>query len=75
MNKTQKKAQMIIKRLRELNFEQRGHPITDYSDEDLPEVAVENIGVPSLADCRMVAAEFGVNFRHEPMLELGVFEL
>jgi hypothetical protein len=75
MNKTKKKAQAIIARLRELRFEERGHPITDYSGEDLPEVAVENMNVPSLADCQMVAAEFGVEFKHESMLDLGIFEL
>ena len=48
----QSKGDAIIKALQELNFEERGHQIKNYLDEYPSEIAVTNINVPSIADCR-----------------------
>ena len=51
----QSKGDAIIKALQELNFEERGHQIKNYLDEYPSEIAVTNINVPSIADCREIA--------------------
>ena len=72
MNNTESKGNAIIKALRELNFEGRGHQIKDYL-EDYPSIAVTNINVPSIADCKAIAERFDVEFYTD--FGMGIFEI
>ena len=69
----QSKGNAIIKALQELNFEERGHQIKNYLDEYPSEIAVTNINVPSIADCREIAEKFNVEFYTD--FGMGVFEI
>ena len=69
----QSKGDAIIKALQELNFEERGHQIKNYLDEYPSEIAVTNINVPSIADCREIAEKFNVEFYTD--FGIGVFEI
>ena len=69
----QSKGDAIIKALQELNFEERGHQIKNYLDEYPSEIAVTNINVPSIADCREIANRFNVEFYTD--FGMGVFEI
>ena len=69
----QSKGDAIIKALQELNFEERGHQIKNYLDEYPSEIAVTNINVPSIADCREIAEKFNVEFYTD--FGMGVFEI
>ena len=76
MNKDFKsKGNAIINALRELNFEGRGHQIKSYIDEFPSEIAVTNIDVPSIADCKAIADRFNVEFYTEFSFGLGIFEI
>ena len=76
MNKDFKsKGNAIINALRELNFEGRGHQIKSYIDEFPSEIAVTNIDVPSIADCKAIADKFDVEFYTEFSFGLGIFEI
>ena len=69
----QSKGDAIIKALQELNFEERGHQIINYLDEYPSEIAVTNINVPSIADCREITYRFNVEFYTD--FGMGVFEI
>ena len=73
MNNTESKGNAIIKALRELNFEGRGHNIKSYLDEYPSEIAVTNINVPSIADCKAIAERFDVEFYTD--FGMGIFEI
>ena len=75
MNNTESKGNAIIKALQELNFEGRGHQIKSYIDEFPSEIAVTNIDVPSIADCKAIADRFNVEFYTEFSFGLGIFEI
>ena len=75
MNNTESKGNAIINALRELNFEGRGHQIKSYIDEFPSEIAVTNIDVPSIADCKAIAERFDVEFYTEFSFGLGIFEI
>ena len=72
-NNIQSKGNAIIKALRELNFEGRGHQIKNYLDEFPSEIAVTNINTPSIADCKAIAERFDVEFYTD--FGLGIFEV
>ena len=72
-NNIQSKGNAIIKALQELNFEGRGHQIKNYLDEFPSEIAVTNINVPSIADCKQIAEKFDVEFYTD--FGLGIFEI
>ena len=72
-NNIQSKGNAIIKALQELNFEGRGHQIKNYLDEFPSEIAVTNINVPSIADCKAIAERFDVEFYTD--FGLGIFEV
>ena len=72
-NNIQTKGNAIINALRELNFEGRGHRIKNYLDEYPSEIAVTNINVPSIADCKAIADKFDVEFYTD--FGLGIFEI
>ena len=72
-NDIQSKGNAIIKALRELNFEGRGHQIKNYLDEFPSEIAVTNINTPSIADCKAIAERFDVEFYTD--FGLGIFEI
>ena len=74
-NNIQSKGNAIIKALRELNFEGRGHQIKNYLDEFPSEIAVTNINTPSIADCKAIAERFNVEFYTEFSFGLGIFEI
>lgn len=65
----------MINALKELNFEERGHEIQDYSDEYHAEVAVTNMNVPANADCREIADRFGCEFYVDNSFNIGIFEI
>ena len=72
MNKDFKsKGNAIINALRELNFEGRGHQIKSYLEDC--EIAVTNINVPSIADCKAIADKFDVEFYTD--FGMGIFEI
>ena len=73
MNNTESKGNAIIKALRELNFEGRGHQIKNYLDEFPSEIAVTNINTPSIADCKAIADKFDVEFYTD--FGMGIFEI
>ena len=73
MNNTESKGNAIIKALQELNFEGRGHQIKNYLDEFPSEIAVTNINVPSIADCKAIAERFDIEFYTD--FGLGIFEI
>ena len=73
MNNTESKGNAIIKALRELNFEGRGHQIKNYLDEFPSEIAVTNINAPSIADCKAIADRFNVEFYTD--FGMGIFEI
>ena len=73
MNNTESKGNAIIKALRELNFEGRGHQIKNYLDDYPSEIAVTNINIPSIADCKAIADKFDVEFYTD--FGLGIFEI
>ena len=73
MNNTASKGNAIIKALQELNFEGRGHKVMNYLDEFPSEIAVTNINVPSIADCKQIAEKFDVEFYTD--FGLGIFEI
>lgn len=73
MNNTESKGNAIIKALRELNFEGRGHQIKDYLEDYPSEIAVTNINVPSIADCKAIADKFDVEFYTD--FGMGIFEI
>lgn len=73
MNNTESKGNAIIKALRELNFEGRGHQIKDYLEDYPSEIAVTNINVPSIADCKAIAERFDVEFYTD--FGMGIFEI
>ena len=73
MNNTESKGNAIIKALRELNFEGRGHQIKNYLDDYPSEIAVTNINTPSIADCKAIAERFDVEFYTD--FGLGIFEI
>ena len=75
MNNTESKGNAIIKALRELNFEGRGHQIKSYLDDYPSEIAVTNINTPSIADCKAIADKFDVEFYTEFSFGLGIFEI
>ena len=72
-NDIQSKGNAIIKALQELNFEGRGHKVMNYLDEFPSEIAVTNINVPSIADCKAIAERFDVEFYTD--FGLGIFEI
>lgn len=72
-NNNQSKGNAIIKALQELNFEERGHQIKNYLDEYPSEIAVTNINVPSIADCKAIADRFNVEFYTD--FGMGIFEI
>ena len=74
-NDIQSKGNAIIKALRELNFEGRGHQIKNYLDDYPSEIAVTNINTPSIADCKQIAEKFDVEFYTEFSFGLGIFEI
>ena len=74
-NDIQSKGNAIIKALRELNFEGRGHQIKNYLEDYPSEIAVTNINVPSIADCKAIAERFDVEFYTEFSFGLGIFEI
>ena len=74
-NDIQSKGNAIIKALRELNFEGRGHQIKNYLDDYPSEIAVTNINTPSIADCKAIAERFDVEFYTEFSFGLGIFEI
>ena len=74
-NDIQSKGNAIINALKELNFEGRGHQIKNYLDEYPSEIAVTNINVPSIADCKEIAERFDVEFYTEFSFGLGIFEI
>ena len=74
-NDIQSKGNAIINALKELNFEGRGHQIKNYLDEFPSEIAVTNINVPSIADCKQIAEKFDVEFYTEFSFGLGIFEV
>lgn len=67
------KGQAIINALKKLNFEERGHKIMNYLDEYPAEIAVSNINVPAIADCKEIANRFGVEFYTD--FGMGIFEV
>ena len=69
------KGRNIIKALKQLNFEDRGHKIMDYMHEYPAEIAITNINVPAVADCREIAQRFNVEFYTDEFSGLGIFEL
>ena len=69
------KGRNIIKALKQLNFEDRGHKILDYMHEYPAEIAITNINVPAVADCREIAQRFNVEFYTDEFTGLGIFEL
>ena len=73
MNNTESKGNAIIKALQELNFEGRGHKVMNYLDEFPSEIAVTNINVPSIADCKAIADKFDVEFYTD--FGMGIFEI
>ena len=73
MNNTEPKGNAIIKALQELNLEGRGHQIKNYLDEFPSEIAVTNINVPSIADCKEIAERFDVEFYTD--FGMGIFEI
>ena len=72
-NDIQSKGNAIIKALRELNFEGRGHQIKNYIEDYPSEIAVTNINVPSIADCKAIADKFDVEFYTD--FGMGIFEI
>ena len=72
-NNIQSKGNAIINALRELNFEGRGHQIKNYLEDYPSEIAVTNINVPSIADCKAIAERFDVEFYTD--FGLGIFEV
>ena len=72
-NDIQSKGNAIINALRELNFEGRGHQIKNYLEDYPSEIAVTNINVPSIADCKAIAERFDVEFYTD--FGLGIFEV
>ena len=74
-NNVKSKGNAIIKALRELNFEGRGHQIKNYLDDYPSEIAVTNINTPSIADCKAIAERFNVEFYTEFSFGLGIFEI
>ena len=74
-NDIQSKGNAIINALRELNFEGRGHQIKSYLEDYPSEIAVTNINVPSIADCKAIADKFDVEFYTEFSFGLGIFEI
>ena len=72
-NDIQSKGNAIIKALQELNFEGRGHQIKNYLEDYPSEIAVTNINVPSIADCKAIAERFDVEFYTD--FGLGIFEV
>ena len=73
MNNTESKGNAIIKALQELNFEGRGHQIKNYLEDYPSEIAVTNINVPSIADCKAIADKFDVEFYTD--FGMGIFEI
>ena len=73
MNNTESKGNAIIKALRELNFEGRGHKVMNYLEDYPSEIAVTNINTPSIADCKAIADRFNVEFYTD--FGLGIFEI
>ena len=71
----QSKGNAIIKALQELNFEERGHQIKNYLEDYPSEIAVTNINVPSIADCKEIADRFNVEFYTEFSFGMGIFEI
>ncbi len=75
MKSKRAKGEKIIKALKALNIEQRGHEILNYLDEDPCEVGVTNINVPCIADCRQIARENNVRFHTYNSWRIGMFEI
>ena len=72
-NNVKSKGNAIIKALQELNLEGRGHQIKNYLEDYPSEIAVTNINVPSIADCKQIAEKFDVEFYTD--FGLGIFEI
>lgn len=75
MKNKKAKGEKIIKALKALNMEQRGHEILNCLDEYPCEVGVTNINVPCVADCRQIARENNVRFYTDESWGIGMFEI
>ena len=71
----QEKANRIIQDLKRLNFEERGHEIEAYLDDEPIEISVSNINVPMQSDCQSIADKYGVEFYVERSFGMGIFEI
>ena len=72
-NNIEWRGNAIINALQELKFEGRRNKIKNYLDEYPSEIAVTNINVPSIADCKAIAERFDVEFYTD--FGLGIFEI
>ena len=67
------KANQIKSELERLNMSNRGHAVKVY-DEDFPvEICVQNMNVPALADCRMIASKMNCANKYESLFNFFVF--
>jgi hypothetical protein len=69
------KAEQIKNKLLSLNMEKRGHSVKVYNDDgyDIQVGISGNMNVPAIADCKMVAEEFGCEGEYDR--SWGVFTI